>query len=345
MPTLAEIAVQVQGQLEGDGSIEITHACDIKEGRPGGIAFLADPRYAGHLAASAVSAVIVQPEADSHGKPAIRMDNPKRGFALALAYLYPPELPEPGIHPTAVIGDHVQLGREACLGPYVVVGDRARLGDRVWLQAGCVIGDEVEIGSRTRIAPQVVLYSRTVVGQDVIINSGTVIGTDGFGYVIEEDPPLKIIHLGRVIIGDQVEIGANCTIDRGTIGDTVIGTGTKIDNLVQIAHNVRIGRGCLLSGETGISGSTTIGDHVILAGQVGVADHLTIGDRAIVAGKAAVRQSLEGGRVYAGDPAVEHPHWLRQTTAAGQLPELVKRMRALENRQEQVEKQMSGQGG
>ncbi len=344
MPTLAEIAVHVHGRLEGDGSIEITHACDIKEGSPGGIAFLADHRYAEHLAASAVSAVIVQSEADSHGKPVIRMDNPKRGFALALAYLYPTESPQPGVHPTAVIGAGVQLGRKVCLGPYVVVGDRAQLGDEVWLQAGCVIGDEVEIGSRTRLAPQVVLYSRTVVGEDVIINSGTVIGTDGFGYVIDEDPPLKIIHLGRVIIADQVEIGANCSIDRGTIGDTVIGAGTKIDNLVQIGHNVQIGRCCLLSGETGISGSTTIGDNVILGGGVGVADHLTIGDKAIVAGKAAVRQSLEGGKVYAGDPAVERSHWLRQVTAVGRLPKLVRRVRALEVRQEQLEKQMGGQG-
>ncbi len=330
MPTLAEIAAHVQGQLEGDGSTEITHGCEIKDGTPGGIAFLADPRYAAPLAASELSAVIIGPDTDSRGKPAIRMDNPKRGFALALALLYPPPQPEPGIHPSAIISTKANLGEDVSIGPYVVIGDDTQLGAGAWIQAGCVIGDAVTVGRGARFFPRVVLYDRTVVGEDVIINAGTVIGIDGFGYVTEEEPPMKITHLGRVVIGDQVEIGANCTIDRGTIGDTVIGDGTKIDDQVHIAHNVSIGRGCLLSGETGIAGSVTLGDHVILAAQVGVADHLTIGDRAIVAGAGVVRQSLEGGKVYAGDPAIEHPSWMRQVTVAKQLPELVKRVRALE---------------
>ncbi|MEE9465240.1 MAG: UDP-3-O-(3-hydroxymyristoyl)glucosamine N-acyltransferase [Candidatus Neomarinimicrobiota bacterium] len=344
MPTLAEIAAQVQGQLEGDGSIEITHACDIKDGTRGGIAYLADPRYAAPLAASELSAVIISPEMDPQGKPAIRMDNPKRGFALALASLYPPPQPEAGIHPSAIIGAEARLGDDVSIGPYVVIGDGAQLGDGAWIQAGCVIGDEVTIGRGARFFPRVVLYDRTVVGEDVIINSGTVVGIDGFGYVTEEEPPLKITHLGRVIIGDQVEIGGNCTIDRGTIGDTVIGDGTKIDDQVHIGHNVLIGRGCLLSGKSGIAGSVTIGDHVILAAQVGVADHVTIGDRAIVAGRGTVRQSLEGGKVYAGDPAIEHPHWMRQVTVAKQLPELFRRIRALEHALKDKKESVESQG-
>ncbi len=338
MPTLAQIAEVVRGEVDGNGSIEITHACEVTSGSSGGITFLADPKYDRHLDSSPATAVILKAGADSHGKPAIRVSNPARAFAEALAFLYPEVPPLSGVHPAATLGREVQLGREVCIGPCVVIGDEVSIGEESIIGAGVSVGRDTVIGRRVQLHPNVVIYDGMRLGDEVIIHSGAVIGADGYGYVTEEDVHYKIPQVGRVIIGNQVEIGANSTIDRGTIGDTVIGDGTKIDNLVHIAHNVKIGRGCLFAGMVGIAGSTVIGDFVTLAGQVGVADHVTIGDRVVVAAKAAVRQSIPAGRFYAGDPAVEHQKWLRQYGAIKQLPELTRRLRKLEASLARLEK-------
>jgi UDP-3-O-[3-hydroxymyristoyl] glucosamine N-acyltransferase len=315
--------------VEGDGSIEITHACEITAGSSGGITFLADPKYNQHLPSCSASAVILKAGADAHGRPAVRVRNPARAFARTLSLLYPEAKTESGVHSSATLGQNVKLGDDVSIGPNVVIGDEVSIGDRSIIEANISVGREVTLGRKVRLYPNVTVYRGVQVGDEVTVHSGAVIGADGYGYVTEDDVHHKIPQVGGVVIGDHVEIGANTTIDRGTIGDTVIGEGTKIDNLVMIAHNVKIGRGCLFAGEVGIAGSTTIGDYVTLAGQVGVADHLTIGDRVVVASKSAVMQSVPPGQFYAGFPAVEHPHWLRQYGAIKQLPELVRRLRRM----------------
>ena len=337
MPTLAQIARVIHGDVDGDDSIEITHACDIKAGHAGGITFLATPAYSTYLADSGASAVILGTSMDSQGLAGIRVENPALGFAAALAYLHPEAEAEPGVHPSAQVERDVKLGQDVSIGPCATLGAGATVGDGAVIGAGTYVGRGASLGHGVHLYPSVVLYDSVILGDEVIVHSGTVIGADGFGYVSDNDVHHKVPQVGGVVIGRQVEIGANSTIDRGTIGDTTIGAGTKIDNLVHIAHNVKVGRGCLLAGEVGIAGSTEIGDFVILAGQVGVVDHVTIGDRAVVASKSAVMQSLEGGKTYAGIPALEQPRWLRQSASIKKLPELAQRLRRFEARLDELE--------
>lgn len=344
MPTLDEIARVINGVVEGDGTIEITHACEITAGSPGGITFLVDSKYEPFLEESSVSAVILREGTDGHGKPAIRVDHPTRAFAALLAFLYPETPPEPGVHPTAVIEEGVQLGQGVTIGPHVVIGPGATIGDGSIIQAGTSVGSGVGIGSAVKLYENVIIRAGSQIGDEVIIHSGVVIGADGFGFVTDQDQHYKIPQVGRVMVGDRVEVGANSTIDRGTLGDTVIGEDTKIDNLVHIAHNVKVGRGCLFAAMVGIAGSTTVGDYVTLAGQVGVSDHLTVGDRVVVAAKSAVMQSVPPGRFYAGIPAVEHPLWLRQYGAAKKLPELLQRVRSLETQLSNMKDEIKDRG-
>ena len=345
MPTLAQIAEVIHGELDGDGSVEITHACEISSASAGGITYLADPQYGSYLADSLASAVILGAGLDSRGLPGIRVENPALGFAAALAYLYPGPQGPSGTHPTAVLGRNVQLGREVSIGPHAVIGDEVVIGPETVIGAGAQIGRGAVLGEGVRLYPNVVLYDGVQVGDGSIIHGGAVIGSDGFGFVTTDEGHTKMPQVGAIVIGNQVEIGANSTIDRGTIGNTVIGDGTKIDNLVHIAHNVKVGRGCLFAGEVGIAGSTTIGDFVTLAGQVGVVDHVTIGDRVVVASKSAVMQSVPAGQFVAGVPAGDRRQWLRQTAAAKQLPELAQRIRGLETRLAQLEPSGEREGG
>lgn len=337
MPTLAQIARVIHGDVDGDGSIEITHACDIKSGNAGGITFLATPAYSTYLADSGASAVILGATMDSQGLAGIRVENPALGFAAALAFLHPAAGAEPGVHPSAQVGNAVKLGQNVSIGPFVVIGAGSTVGDDSIIGAGTHVGGGAVLGRAVHLYPSVVLYDGVRLGDEVIVHSGAVIGADGFGYVTDNASHHKVPQVGGVVIGHQVEIGANSTVDRGTIGNTTIGEGTKIDNLVHIAHNVRVGRGCLFAGEVGIAGSTEIGDFVTLGGQVGVVDHVTIGDRAVVASKSAVMQSLEGGKTYAGIPALEQPRWLRQSASIKKLPELAPRLRRFEARLDELE--------
>ncbi|MFC1480970.1 UDP-3-O-(3-hydroxymyristoyl)glucosamine N-acyltransferase [Candidatus Neomarinimicrobiota bacterium] len=330
MPTLAEIAQLVDGKLDGDGSIQISHACEIESGTPGGITFLADHRYVKFLPDSQVSAVVVDEKTDTCGKAAIRIAQPYLAFTRIVERLYPDQDMDPGIDQSASIDPSAKIGKGVSIGPNAVIEQEVQIGAGSIIGAGVKIGRATKLSVGVRLYPNVVLYHEVEIGANTVVNSGTVIGSDGFGFVSLEDKHHKIPHIGRVVIGENVEIGSNCSIDRGSLRDTVIGDGTKLDNMIQIAHSVSIGRGCLLAGMVGIAGSTEIGDFVVLAAQVGVVGHISIGDRAIVAGKAAVRQSLEGGKVYAGDPARERTAWLRQMTLLGQLGELVKRVKKIE---------------
>jgi UDP-3-O-[3-hydroxymyristoyl] glucosamine N-acyltransferase len=255
--------------------------------------------------------------------------NPQDALLSLLPLLHPPRAPVPGIDPTARIGRGARIGREVMIGPGVVIGAGAVLGDRVCLAAQCVVGDDVAIGDDSVVYPHVTLYRGATLGRRVIVHAGARIGSDGFGYVQAAGAHRKIPHVGRCVIEDDVEIGANTTIDRGSIDDTVIGRGTKIDNLVQIAHNVRIGKLCLILSQVGIAGSARLGDGVVLGGQAGIAGHHVIGDGARIAGQAGVFGDVPAGETWSGYPARPHREALRAQAAVFKLPGMIKALERL----------------
>ena len=243
-----------------------------------------------------------------------------------------PEHPSSGISPLAALGEETRLGRDVFIGPFVVTGRRCRVADRAALMPGVVLGDDVHVGEDSLIHPGVVVYSRSRLGARVIVHAGSVIGSDGFGYAEQGGARAKIPQVGNVVVEDDVEIGACVTIDRGTFGSTVVGRGTKIDNLVQIGHNVTIGEGSILVAQSGVAGSTRLGRAVVLAGQAGAAGHLTLGDGSIVGAKSAVLQDLAPGSFVVGHPAVDHHEWKRCQAALRRLPELLRAVARLELR-------------
>ena len=330
--TAAAVAKAVGGRLVGDGSIEVASIAPLDRAGAGDVTFLASPRYVPLFSRSRASVVLVAPElADAEGSVAARVivDKPHEALLALLPVLYVPAAREAGIHPTARVGRGVEIGDGVCLGPYVVIGDGARVGDRTWLDSHVVVGDGVEIGAQCRLHPSVVLYSGTRLGERVQLHAGVRIGSDGFGYVFRGGVHQKIPHVGRCIIEDDVEIGANTTIDRGSIDDTVIGAGTKIDNLVHVGHNVRIGRLCLLMAQVGIAGSTRIGDGVIFAGQAGIGGHINIGDGARIAGQAGVFGDVPAGESWSGYPARPHKESLRATAALFKLAGMIRALEKL----------------
>jgi UDP-3-O-[3-hydroxymyristoyl] glucosamine N-acyltransferase len=253
-----------------------------------------------------------------------------------LPLFFPPDQPPSGIHPGTVIADSAQIDSTAHVGPGCVVGARVRLGARSVLMGGNHIGRDCQIGDDVCLFPNVVIYARTQIGHRVSIHAGTVIGSDGYGYVFDEGRHRKVLQVGNVIIHDDVEIGANSAVDRAALGSTVIGEGTKIDNLVHIAHNVVIGRHCLVMGQSGFAGSTRLGDYCVIASQSGIAGHLKLGNQAIVGAKSGVMRDIPDGGTVLGYPAVPDKQAKRQMIAAQQLPELIHRMRELEKQVEQL---------
>jgi UDP-3-O-[3-hydroxymyristoyl] glucosamine N-acyltransferase len=256
--------------------------------------------------------------------------NARIAFARVLPLLFPEKEFAPGIHPSAVIADSAQVAGTAHIGPNCVIGESAAIGEQTVLEANCTVGDQSVLGQSVRLFANVTIYSQCRIGDRVRIHAGTVIGSDGYGYVFDQDHHRKIPQVGGVVIENDVEIGANCTIDRGALGDTLIGEGTKIDNLVQIAHNVVIGKHCIIVAQNGIGGSAQIGEYSMLGGQVGILGHITIGPKAMIAAKSTVLNNLEGGKQYMGFPAIPNFQAKRQLIAAQQLPELIKRVRELE---------------
>jgi UDP-3-O-[3-hydroxymyristoyl] glucosamine N-acyltransferase len=255
--------------------------------------------------------------------------NPQESLLGLLPLLYPEQPPHPGIDPTVRIGRGAQIGREVAIGPGVVIGAGAVIGDRVRIDANGVIGDGVDIGEDSRLFPHVTLYAGASLGRRVIVHAGARIACDGFGYVQAGGAHQKIPHVGRCLIEDDVEIGANTTIDRGSLGDTIVGRGTKIDNLVQIGHNVRIGRLCLIMAQVGIAGSVRVGDGVVLAGQAGISGHHTIGDGARIAAQAGVFGDIPAGETWSGYPARPHREALRAHAAVFKLPGMIKALEKL----------------
>ncbi len=342
--TVNEIAARVGGTVVGDGSVVITGASGIKEAGPGDLTFLADERYLRFMEKTRASAVMVPRAIADADCPLIQVDNPHRSFyALLSAFRPPVEHPFSGVHPTAVVEPGAAMGEGVSLGAHVYVGRDARLGDRVVVYPGAYVGADCVVGDDTVLYPLVVLREGVQIGARCILHSGAVIGSDGFGFQARDGVLEKVPQLGTVIVGDDVEIGANSAVDRATFGSTVIGRGTKIDNLVQVGHNVVVGEYCTVSGVSGIAGSATLGNRVTIAAQAGVAGHLHIGDGAIVAARAGVTKSIPEGRVVSGFPARDHNIERRIQAALRQLPDALRRIRELERRLEELEGKPNGE--
>jgi UDP-3-O-[3-hydroxymyristoyl] glucosamine N-acyltransferase len=336
---LSELAALIGGELVGDGTIEVDGVSPIDPVdriQPGHITLAESERYFLKAHASNAAAIVVSFDAPTSTKPLIRVKKTTLALAKMLAIFYPPQKPPAGIHATAFVGRDVTLGAGVHIGPNAVVKDGASIGDRSVVDAGAVVGARVVIGADCVVHSNATLYQDVTLGDRVIVHSGTVIGSDGFGYTQEGTRRVKIPQVGTVIVEDDVEIGANVAIDRSTLGATIIQRGAKIDNLVQIAHNVVIGADTVVCGLVGISGSVTIGDNVTLAGQVGLADHVNIGSNATIGAQSGVTKDLEGGQYYLGSPAVPIGQASRQYAVIANLPELSKRVRELERQIERL---------
>ncbi|MEP6495200.1 MAG: UDP-3-O-(3-hydroxymyristoyl)glucosamine N-acyltransferase [bacterium] len=330
--TAAAIAELVGGELRGDPSAGVSGIAALDRASPTDLSFLGVAKYAPLFSESRAGVVLVSPELqDTPGRVTNRVvvAKPQEALLSLLPRFHRLAVVVPGVHPTAVIGAGAQLGLSVSIGPYAVIGAGARLGESTVIGAHCVVGDGVEIGARVQLYPSVTIYSGTRIGDRVAIHSGARLGSDGFGYFQRDGQHLKVPHVGRCIVENDVEIGANTTIDRGSIDDTVIGAGTKIDNLVQIAHNVRIGRVCLIMAQVGIAGSVHVEDGCMLLGQVGVSGHHTIGAGARLAAQAGVFGDIPAGETWSGYPARPHKEALRAQAALFKLPALLRRIERL----------------
>ncbi len=330
--TAAEVAKYVHGEVHGDPLTPLTGFAPANAARKGDLTFAETESYLAAAEASAASAILVSGEVKSDKKTLIRVKNARVAFARALPLFFPEPVFDAGIHPTAVVAKSAAVDPAAHVGPHCVVGERVRIGARAVLQGGDNIGADCSIGEDARLFSNVTLYDRTQVGARVRIHAGSVIGSDGFGYVLDAGAHRKVPQIGNVIIHDDVEIGSNVSIDRGALGSTVIGKGTKIDNLVQIAHNVIIGEHSILCGQVGISGSTQIGNYTVLAGQVGLAGHIQIGNQVTIAAQSGVMHNIPDGEKWFGTPAQPDRAMKRQLLAAQQLPELLRRLKEVEKR-------------
>ena len=330
--TAERITAVVGGELEGDGAISVTGVAPLDRATASEVTFLASARYAPLMAGSCAGVVLVAPElrAAAGGAPArVVVERPHEAMLKLLPLLYRPPHRAPGIHPTAVLGPGVVLGDGVTVGPYAVLGDGATVGAGAWVGALCSVGPGVTVGAGARLHDGVTLYAGAVVGRRVVLHSGVRVASDGFGYVFQGGAHQKIPHVGRAVIEDDVEVGANTTIDRGSIDDTVIGAGTKIDNLVHVGHNVRIGRLCLIMAQVGIAGSARIGDGCIVAGQAGLGGHLVVGDRARIGGQAGVFGDVPAGETWSGYPARPHREAMRAQGALFKLAGMVRPLQQL----------------
>jgi UDP-3-O-[3-hydroxymyristoyl] glucosamine N-acyltransferase len=331
--TLGEIAALVGGRLVGQPHLAIRGMAPLDEAVPSQLGFLALRRYAPLVATSRAGAFLVSTELEGHlapGAPRVVVDEPYPAMRTLLERFHPLGERAAAVHPTAVLGRRVRLGSGARIEPYAVIGDDATIGDRTVIGAHCVVGAGTSIGSSSRLHPHVVIYDGSVVGSDVVLHAGVRIGSDGFGYTNVDGGPLKMPQVGRAVVENGAEIGANTTVDRGSLGDTVVGRDVKIDNLVQIAHNVRVGAGTLIAALVGIAGSTRIGRGVWLGGRASAINHLEIGDGARVTFGSTVTRDVEPGATVSGYPARDHREHLRTQAWLGRLGKLLDRVERLE---------------
>jgi UDP-3-O-[3-hydroxymyristoyl] glucosamine N-acyltransferase len=328
---LSELARRLGCELVGDGDVEISGVAPIESARRGEVTFVANPRYVRFLATTGASAVIVGRDVPEGPLPLLRTDEPYLAFARAIECFFQPLQMPVGIHPTAVVSESARIGPGASIGPYAVIGERVTIGADARIGPHVVIYPEVSIGDRFVAHAHVTVRERVRIGSGVTLHSGVVVGSDGFGYAVSKTGQVhKITQAGNVVLEDDVEVGANSTIDRAAVGDTIVRRGAKIDNLVMIAHGCEIGEAAMLAGQVGLSGSTKVGRGVQMGGQSGAAGHLTIGDGAQIAAQSGVTNSLAAGAVVGGYPALEISTWRRASAAFRRLPELLRRMRRIE---------------
>lgn len=322
---LSALAAAIGAEVVGAGDVEVSRVAEPDRAGPGALVMVRDAGALDQAERGGASALLLPAELPSGRLPVLRAADLRLAFARAISVLHPAPVPPAGIHPTAVVGAQAALGREVALGPYAVIGESCTIGDGVVVHAGCVLGRGVVVGEGSVLYPRVTVYDGCRVGSRVILHSGVVVGGDGFGYARDGVRYVKIPHVGTVVIEDDVEVGANTTIDRATLGETRIGAGTKIDNLVQIAHNVTIGPRTIIVAQVGIAGSAVIGADVTLAGHAGVGDHITVGDGATVLAKAMVSRDVPPGSVVSGQPARPHKEQLKLQAALARVPDLLER--------------------
>ena len=340
--SLKELAEIVGGKVEGDESVIIEGVAKVEDAKEGEITFAVSEKFLKAAEKSRASAVIVPESTGNFSKPVIKVKNPRFAFAKVLEVFAPCREKYKGIHPSCVIADKVKIEEGVSIGPYCVVEEGVEIGKNAYISGFCYLGKNVKIGEETFLYPQVTLLDETWVGKRVVIHSGAVIGSDGFGFVrLEDKTYYKIPQIGRVVIEDDVEIGANVTVDRATTGETRIGKGTKIDNLVHIAHNVTIGDNVAIVALVGISGSSQIGSGAILAGQVGITDHVSIGENAIIGAKSGVTKNVPSGAFVWGIPARDHMMQKRVTAMVHRLPEFFKKIQELEKTLKEVKDAVS----
>ena len=336
---IEEIARLVGGRIEGDASREIHAVASLETAAEGDLSFAEGERGLKRASDSRAGCVLVKPGETIAGRTTIAVAYPKMAFIRVAAALSPPPVVSPGIHPTASLAADVRLGKDVTIGPYAVLEHGVSVGDRTMLGAGVFLGAGASLGAGCVLHPRVTVYAGVQVGDRVVVHAGAVLGSEGFGYVFAEGRYHKFPQLGRLIIEDDVEIGSNSTVDRGSLGTTVIGEGTKIDNLVQIAHNVRIGRHAVIAAQTGISGSSVIGDSVMMGGQVGVADHVRIGEGAVIGAQAGIPSNKAVPKKYTmwGTPARPLAEFKKIHAYLSRLPELARKVKELSGKASRTE--------
>jgi UDP-3-O-[3-hydroxymyristoyl] glucosamine N-acyltransferase len=324
--TLQQIVERLGGEVAGDGSRAVTGVATLDDAGPGEIAFLANPRYRSKLAGTRAGAVIVGPrDRDATAIARIVADNPYAYYARTVALFHPPAVAVPGVHPSAVIDPAARVAASAEIGPGAVVAAGARVGERARIGAGSVVGEGATVGDDTLLHPRVTIYHGCVVGARCILHSGAVVGADGFGMAPDAGRWVKIPQVGRAILGDDVEVGANTTIDRGALSDTVVEDGVKIDNQVQVAHNCRIGAHTVIAGCAGIAGSVVIGRHCVIGGGAGLVGHITVADGVTISGMTFITKSITRPGVYSsGMPMMAHADWLRNAAHLRRLDEIAR---------------------
>jgi len=338
--TLQEIGTLVGGQVEGDPALEITGIASLEEAKAGEISFLAEIKHFPRLEKTKATAVIVPLSLPPFPKPLIRTANPYLAYAKVQALFTHRPYSAKGIDPRAFIGQNVKIGQDVSIYPFVYIGEGSQIGDRVVLYPGVFLGESTQVGAESILYPNVVVMDRCLIGKRVVIHAGVVIGSDGFGFARDGAQYLKIPQVGIVQIDDDVEIGANCTIDRAAMGKTWIKRGVKTDNLVQIGHNVTVGEDTVIVAQVGIAGSTEIGNRVSLGGQVGVIGHIKIGDGAMVGAQSGVAQNVPPGQIISGSPAFSHREWLRVQAVLPKLPELKRALTNLEKKVKALEEEL-----
>lgn len=335
--SLAQIHDVVGGELVGSSEATVTSLASFEDAGPNDLTFVTGDRMLKTSGPTAAGALLAHRRLAEITNPHIVVANPTLAFAQVSQAFFCPVSPPRGIATGVVRGVNTQVGSDVSIWPGVTLGDQVTIGARVTLYPGVFIGNDTTIGDDTLLYPNVVIREGCTIGARVIIHSGTVIGSDGFGYVQDQGRHCKIPQLGGVMIEDDVELGANVTVDRATLGQTVIKQGTKVDNLVQIAHNVTIGAHSILVSQVGIAGSTRVGHHVMIGGQAGLADHIVIGDQVMIAARAGVNRSLESNQIVSGAPVMPHEVWVKAQAVIPRLPELRQAIRALEARIKQLE--------